>query len=385
MRPVTQASSMPARFYTDPAVFAAERDHVFRPHWLFLCRDDQLAAPGDYRVFPTPLGSVIAVRGDDGELRAFANFCRHRGSVLLDGTGSCRRIVCPYHAWSFDLDGRLHASPDMGRSDSFDRAAHGLVPIRLESWAGFVFVTFDPDAVPLLDHLGDLPERFASHRLGEMRCTWSVTLEPRCNWKLILENAMETYHTGTVHRTSVGAQQSRSFETRGQWKCIQVTSGRSIATLPGTPPPFPPIDGLDEDAQQGTYFTVIHPTCQFAVAQDCMWWLNVTPLAHDRSLLEIGGCFPASTVSNPDFRIKAADYEHRWELVGREDTGILERQQQAMGSAAYVTGRLSWRDDQVHAVGHWVLDRLPAGIVADLFTGHPDAAHVLANRPPQGE
>jgi choline monooxygenase len=380
MRPVTQCSAMPGRFYTDPAVFAAEREHVFAPHWLFLCRHDQLSAAGDYRAFSTPLGSVIAVRGDDGQLRAFANVCRHRGSVLLDGAGSCRRIVCPYHAWSYDLDGRLHASPDMNRSEGFDRDAHGLVELRLESWAGFVFITFNDDEVSLLEHLGDLPERFESYRLDEMRCTWTVQLEPHCNWKLILENAMETYHTGTVHRATVGAQQSRSFDTRGQWRCIQVTSGRSIATLPGVPPPFPTIDGLDDDARQGTYFTVIHPSCQFAVAQDCMWWLNVTPVAHDRSLLEIGGCFPESVIEQPDFGANAADYEHRWELVGREDAGILELQQQALSSVAYVPGRLSWRDDQVYAVGHWVLDHLPAPLVADLFDGHPDADHVLAGR-----
>jgi phenylpropionate dioxygenase-like ring-hydroxylating dioxygenase large terminal subunit len=357
---------MPARFYTDAAVFAAEREHIFLQSWLFLCRDDQLAAPGAYRAFETPGGPVVLVRGDDGVLRAFANVCRHRGSLLLEGDGTCRRIVCPYHAWSYDLDGALHAAPDMGQSTGFDRGEHGLIPVRLETWAGFVFVTFNADAAPLLEHLGDLPQRMASHRLEEMVCTWTVTLTPRCNWKVIFENAMETYHTGVVHRTSVGAQQSRFLPTKGEWKCIQVTSGRSIATLPGTPPPFPPIEGLDDDAQQGTYFTVVHPTVQFAVAQDCLWWLNVTPIAPDHSHLEIGGCFPRAVTEQPDFAAKAADYYHRWEVVGREDSGILERQQHALSSVLHRPGRLSWRDDQVHALTGWVLDHLPDDIVASL-------------------
>ncbi len=350
---------MPAGVYTDPEFFASEREHVLLGGWIFLARDDQLPNAGDFRTFETVGGPVALIRGADGELRTFANFCRHRGSLLLEGAGNCSRIVCPYHAWSYLTDGSLHGAPDMNDSLDFDKADNGLVALRLETWAGFVFITYNEMAPPLLETLGDLPQRMQSHRLHEMRCTWTITLETRCNWKLILENAMETYHTGVVHRRSVGAQQSRTLKTFGDWHCIQVTSGRSIATLPGTPPPFDPITGLDDDARQGTYFTVLHPALQFAVAQDCMWWLNVTPIAHDRSMLEIGGCFPAEVVASEGFAVNAAPYYERWEVVGREDVGILEKQQQALGSVVYTPGRLSWRDDQVQAVTTWVLERLP--------------------------
>ena len=365
--PLSHARSMPAGVYTDPAFFAAERERVLLTGWIFLARDDQLANTGDFRTFVTVGGPVALVRGDDGVLRAFANFCRHRGSLLLEGSGNCSRIVCPYHAWSYRIDGRLQHAPDMNDAIEFDRADNGLVEVRLETWAGFVFITYNEAAAPLIETLGDLPQRMQSHRLHEMRCTWTITLETRCNWKLILENAMETYHTGVVHRQSVGAQQSRTLTTVGDWHCIQVTSGRSIATLPGTPPPFDPIAGLDADAQQGTYFTVLHPALQFAIAQDCMWWLNVTPIAHDHSMLEIGGCFPADVITAEGFAANAAPYYERWEVVGREDVGILEKQQRALGSVAYTPGRLSWRDDQVQAVTAWVLERLPE----HLRTGQP--------------
>lgn len=361
-RPVNEAASMPAGFYTSAEVFALEVEHILRRRWIFLCRSEMLAEGGDFRSFDTVGGPVVLVRGDDGELRAFANFCRHRGSILVDGEGSTRRFICPYHAWSYTLDGALATCPDMQQAIGFDRRANGLVPVRMESWNGFVFVNFDDDASSLLDDLGDLPERMASHRLDEMVCTWRITLINECNWKLILENAMETYHTGIVHRETVGRQESRTLATRGEWRCIQVISGRSIATLPGTPPPFPPIEGLDEDARQGTYFTVQHPACQFAVAQDCMWWLNVTPIAADRTLLEVGGCFPADVVAEPGFAQKAAPYYDRWEQVAREDVGILERQQRALTSVKYVPGRLSWRDDEVQGVGRWVLDQLRAAL-----------------------
>lgn len=357
--PLNTASSMPAGFYTSPQFFEEEQQHIHRKGWIFLCRDDMLAGSGDYRSFETVGGPVVLVRGGDGELRAFANYCRHRGSILVNGEGTSRRFICPYHAWSYGLDGGLVACPDMEQAVDFDRAQSGLVPIRMESWAGFVFITFNDDAGSLMSHLGDLPNRMASHRLEEMRCTWRVTIMNECNWKLILENAMESYHTGILHRDTVGRQESRTLTTQGEWRCIQVISGRSIATLPGTPPSFPKIEGLDADARMGTYFTVIHPTVQFAVAQDCMWWLNVTPLAVDRTLLEVGGCFPKDVVTEPGFAEKAAPYYERWEKVAIEDVGILAHQQRALTSAKYLPGRLSWRDDEVQALGQWVLRQLP--------------------------
>lgn len=361
-RPLSRARSMPSDFYVSPAIFAAERAHIFLKSWFFLCREEMLPNPGDYRAFDTVGGPVLLIRGSDGKLRAFANYCRHRGSILLEGEGSCQRIVCPYHAWSYLTDGRLYGCPDMADAEGFDRVENGLVPVRLESWAGFLFATFDSEAPDLLTHLGDLPQWMASHRPADFRCTWRIELEPQCNWKFLLENALETYHTGVVHKTTVGAQTSRSLATVGQWLCLQVLSTRSIGTLQSVAPPLPQIEGLDDDARLGTYFTLVHPTCQLVFAQDCAWWLNVLPLSHDRSRLEIGGAFPASTVALPDFAERAAPYYDRWEKVGREDVGILEKQQKALGSVLYRPGPLSGRDDLVQSVGKWVLSRLPADI-----------------------
>jgi choline monooxygenase len=248
----------------------------------------------------------------------------------------------------------------MADAEGFDRVENGLVPVRMETWSGFVFVTFDGNSPPLLHHLGDLPQHMASHKPERLRCTWQLTLRPSCNWKLLLENSLETYHTGIVHKNSVGAQTSRTLHTGGQWLGLQVLSSRSIATMQSVAPSMPPIEGLDEDARRGTYFTVIHPTCQFVFAQDCTWWLNVLPLAHDRSILEIGGCFPKATLALPDFAERAAPYYERWEKVGLEDVGILEKQQKALTSVLYRPGSLSGRDDLVQALGKWVVERLPA-------------------------
>ena len=359
LAPLRRARSMPADVYTSEEFYKIEQDYIFLKQWFFLCREDQLPNAGDYRASTTPGGPVLMVRGEDRQLRCFANYCRHRGSLLLEGEGNCgKRIMCPYHAWSYFSDGRLYGCPAMEDAEGFDRTENGLVPLRLDSWSGFVFANFDRSAKPLIEHLGDLPARLGSHHLERMRCTWKKTFETSCNWKLILENAMETYHTGIVHKNTVGAQQQRSFETQGDWLCMQVISGTSIATLPGVPPLFPSIATLDEDAKQGTYFTVVLPTCQFAVAQDTMWWLNVTPLAHDRSVLEVGGCFPEEVTEWADFEVRAKPYYERWEAVAREDIGILEKQQIALTSKLFKPGPLSVRDDMVQKIGQWVIEKL---------------------------
>lgn len=209
-----------------------------------------------------------------------------------------------------------------------------------------------------------MPEVFASHRFDDMICTWHAELDARCNWKLLVENSMESYHTGYIHATTVGAQKSIDIDTTGDWECLQVLDDRSIAVPGDAPPPFPAIEGLSAEAKRGTYFSLILPTTQFAVAQDSMWWLQIRPLAADRSILALGSCFPKSIVARADFEQKAQPYYERWLEVAKEDVGMLEIPQIGLGSALYRPGRLSWREALVERIDRWVMERVPEGLRA---------------------
>jgi choline monooxygenase len=222
-----------------------------------------------------------------------------------------------------------------------------------------VFINYADDAPPLADDMGDLADLLASHAMDEMACTWRKDFVARCNWKLLVENAMETYHTGTVHTATVGSQTSVSYSGKGEWMGMQVLSKSSIAVMHGEPP-FKPIASLSDQAKEGTFFTFLHPTTQFCCAQDCMWWLTVRPIAADRTVLSIGGCFPNPTVAQDYFEADAAPYYKRWETVAREDIAVLEKLQTAIASKRFQPGPLSWRDDLVHTFDEWVLNRLPA-------------------------
>jgi choline monooxygenase len=354
------ATGLPARCYVSPEIFALECEHILLRNWFFVARTEELSQPGDYRAIETVGGPVLLTHDETGTLHAFANTCRHRGCLLLEGSGNRRSVVCPYHAWTYRLDGRLRAAPGMQAVPGFALEAYGLLPLRTAIWEGCIFLNFDDAAPDLAAHLGDYPELLGSHRFGDMICTWRDEIEVACNWKLLLENAMESYHTGFVHAATVGAQTSVTFPTRGEWHAIQVQSRTSIATLEASAvPPFPPIAGLSAQARQGAFFTVIEPMTQFACAQDSMWWLAVRPVTVDRTVLSLGGCFPRETVALPDFVARAQAYYHRWRRVADEDVGILEKQQRGLRSCKSRPGPLSSRDDVVHAMNDWIRARLP--------------------------
>ena len=189
--------------------------------WNFIGRADHIPNPGDYFALEMVGIPVIVVRDDAGRLRAFVNSCRHRGTVLVEGEGNCRAFKCPYHSWVYALDGELLGAPEMQKTSNFDCAQYPLVPVRLESWAGFLFINFDPKAEPLASYLGDLPANLAGHTGSDLVCTRRKVYELNCNWKLFAENAKESYHIATVHRKTINqyasAEIARYEYVAGAW------------------------------------------------------------------------------------------------------------------------------------------------------------------------
>ena len=359
-RPALEAEALLPWCYTAREFYDREVERIFRKEWNFIGRADEIAKPGDYMVCDLVGESIIVLRDKARQLRAFANTCRHRGTRLLDGTGNCKSIACPYHAWVYALDGRLIASLGMEETVCFDPLAYGLTPVRLEDWAGFLFVNFDADADTLASHLGDLPARFAAYDFADMICVRRKEYDLACNWKLYIENAMEDYHTPTVHRKSIGLQKTLLEEGGvGAWDAIFMPALRSIAVLPeDMPSAFPPISGLSGKPAGGTFFTVIYPSTFFATTQDCMWWLQEFPLGPDRTKISVGSCFPRATVARPDFAEKVEKYYRRWDKSLPEDNAISERQQAGLASSFARPGRLSVHESAVHRIANWVLDRV---------------------------
>ena len=358
-KPLREASTLPPACYTSVDFFQREVETLFRDHWQFACREEQIAEPGDYLCLDGPSGPVILARGDDQRIRAFANSCRHRGARLLDGNGRCRRIVCPYHSWSYRLDGELLGVSGMEDVSGFERADYPLVEFHVDSWAGFVFYHVGDAPTPLAQQLGDFCERFAGHHAETMAFVGDIEFDIASNWKLLCENALEAYHTGSVHRETLGQQAASAIPTRGGWTGLIVEDEDSVATLQGDAKPFPHIEGLDAEARAGAFFTLVYPSTQFVFAQDCMWWLAFRPQAVDRTQLRIGACFPRSTIELPDFNARVELYFHRWRVATAEDNAICEQQQRGQTSLR-PPGRFATSEFAVHAFANWLIDQVTA-------------------------
>ena len=215
--------TLPYDWYVDPTVLRLEQERIFATSWHYAARADQVAEPG--QLTPTQAGTlpVLLARARDGELRGFVNVCRHRGHVLCEAEGRRETIQCPYHAWTYGLDGSLRNAPRADREPGFDGTSLGLVPVAVDEWGPFVFVNPDRDAEPLAAWLGELPELLAAGGVDVDALRFHARVESAeyaCNWKVCVENFLECYHCGVAHPTFAKAidvsQDVYALELRGR-------------------------------------------------------------------------------------------------------------------------------------------------------------------------
>jgi choline monooxygenase len=365
-RPLLEAETLPPWCYTSEQFYRREVDRIFRQVWNFVGHVSQVANPGDYFALTFAGVPVIILRDLSGTLRALANTCRHRGSALLEGSGNCRAIVCPYHSWTYALDGTLRAAPEMQQTLHFDTADASLIPLRLDTWGGFLFLCFDADAPDLAHYLGDLPDRVAAYGLADMACARRKEFMIECNWKLFVENAKESYHIATVHRNTINKYASArssgywTEETSGEYVCTFAQHEGSMALLQGDPgfPANERLAGLREAG--GTRAPLIYPSTYLACTIDCAWYLELHPLGPHRTRLIHGALFPKDRLARDDFAAKAANYYKRWDVTIEEDIIASDRQQLGMAGPFVRPGRFSHREPLVHQIDNWVLDKVLA-------------------------
>nr|MDJ0814291.1 aromatic ring-hydroxylating dioxygenase subunit alpha [Woeseiaceae bacterium] len=186
------------RFYTDPDIYELEIERIINRNWILAGHQSELPEQGDFKVFNVAKESAIIVRGSDGELKAFANVCRHRGSlVCLEEKGNTRKFSCPYHGWMYDIDGRLLAARDM--PEDFDKSAHSLKPVSVDVIHGLIFVCFTDKPLSLEGAKRDMAEPMAMFDFENLKVAAQKSYEIPANWKLSIENYQECYHCATAH------------------------------------------------------------------------------------------------------------------------------------------------------------------------------------------
>src|SRR6266436_8187876 len=194
------ARTLPQRYFVSPEIFAQEQEKIFSKHWILVGHQSEIAAVGDYFVAGVASESLVIVRDKGGEVHGFYNVCRHRGTRLReDQNGHLSVIQCPYHAWTYGLDGRLIGAPHMDDVPGFNKADYSLHAVNLALWKGFIFVNLADSAAPLEGWFAPLNKKFSRWDLPALRSAKRIEYDVRANWKLIFENYSECYHCPGVH------------------------------------------------------------------------------------------------------------------------------------------------------------------------------------------
>ncbi len=339
--------SLPAWTYSDPEFFAVEVERIFRPAWQIVCHQSDIPAPGDYHTLDYIGESVIVMRGEDGAVRAFTNVCRHRGARIVDGPSGCaKKLVCPYHGWTYEVDGRLTGVPmKASYGAGFAMADHGLTPVEVESWQGFLFVRLADDGGPsVAQMMAPYTHEVAPYRFEDVRALGRVTLRPRSvNWKNIGDNYSDGLHIAVAHPglkrlMGDGYGVAASAHADKMWGPIVDRPSANLSErayqhfLPDVPH-LPP-----ERQRLWTYYK-LWPNFAFDIYPDqvdFMAWLPVSPT--QTLIREISYALP-----DDRREMKAARYLN-WRInrqVNAEDTDLVARVQAGMASASFTVGPLS--------------------------------------------
>ena len=353
--PLTLASTIPAPWYTDPAVAALERAAVFGQGWQLAARLDQLTRPGQYVTCEVAGEPIVLVRGDDGVLRGFFNVCRHHAAAVMTlPAGQAAQLRCPYHGWTYGLDGALKGVPEFGGVCNFDRAQQGLLPVPVAIWEKFAFVSLAANPPPLADWLGDLVRRVAGLGLASLHFAERRVFSLACNWKVFVDNYLDGgYHVPHLHKglNSILDYNHYTIEIADRF-CLQ-----SSPIGPPNPGSSEADGGDDITASvrqgQAQYFW-LYPNLMLNWYQGYLDTNLVIPLGPDRTQVVFEFFFADVSPEASERNRRSMDVSER---IQDEDHAICESVQKGLGSRAYRQGRLSVRREAGEHLFHQLLAR----------------------------
>jgi choline monooxygenase len=342
--PLAEASTIPASWYVDAQIAELERKTVFSRTWQVIGRADQVEKPGQFVTATVAGEPLVAVRGQEGLLRAFYNVCRHHAAaVVTEPCGQASILHCPYHGWNYGLDGSLKGTPEFEGVKNFDRGSNGLLPVKVETWEKFVFANLDPEAPPLADFLAGLVKRVAPLDLNKIRYFTSKTYDIHCNWKVFVDNYLDGgYHVPHLHKglNSVLDYKQYTIENENR-HCLQSS---------------PMVNSEDETGttRKGSraYYFWQYPNFMFNCYEGYLDTNLVIPLDVDRCRVIFDFYFGDISEAARAYNEQSVAVANR---VQDEDLGICEAVQRGLKSRAYRAGRLSMRREAGEHLFHRLL------------------------------
>jgi Rieske 2Fe-2S family protein len=368
--------TLPSSWYHSEPVFRLEKERIFCREWLCIGREEELPAPGSHRLLDVLGESIILVRNRQNQPRAFYNVCRHRGarlcrhevgddaSALKGALGGGKktaagRITCPYHQWSYDLEGRLLAAPYLTSEPGFDRSLFSLYPVEVESWGGFVFLNLTPaSAKPFSEQARAAIERIRRYPLSELRIGRTIEYAVAANWKVICENYNECYHCAGVHPEL--CEVVPAFRDRGganlDWeRGIPHREGAWTFTKSGTTRrrPFPTLDDDEKVRHKGE---LLYPNLFVSLACDHATVFILRPRSAERTDITCHFLFETFEMDKPDF--DPSDTVEFWDVVNRQDWVICEAVQEGIAARVHEHGYYAPMEDFSLDIRRYVLERI---------------------------
>ncbi|MEO1492266.1 MAG: ring-hydroxylating oxygenase subunit alpha [Pseudomonadota bacterium] len=356
----SRSSSLQATAYTDPDWFRADVRTILGKTWQWVCHVEKVRAPGAYVTVDVAGHPIAVVRGNDGSLRAFYNVCKHRAHMLLSGEGQTTRIMCPYHAWVYRLDGQLARAPHTENLQDFDIGDICLDAVQVEEFCGFVFVNLDPEAAPLAKQSGDLETEIRHWAPDIDRLTFGhrLTYDIRSNWKNVVDNFLECYHCPTAHKDFCDLVDMDTYKvtTHGIYSSHMADAGAGANSA---------YDVSNATVKTHAVWWLWPTTCLMRYpGRSSMIVLNIIPAGPDRTLETYD--FFLETPEPNEMERDAIRYLD--EVLQVEDIALVESVQRGMATPAFRQGRIVHDPDgsgkSEHAVHHFhglVLDAYAAG------------------------
>ena len=339
--PFERARAMPPSVYTSEDFLAHELRDIFAQDWFCVGRATALSKPGDYVTVELAGQAIIVLRNKEDQLRAMSNVCRHRMSTLLEGRGNKSSIVCPYHAWTYNLDGSLRGAPAMTRNDGFCKEEYQLPEVRCEEWLGWVFVTLNPEAGPVAGQLAKVEDLVGDYDMGAYTETFFETHVWNTNWKVLAENFMESYHLPVCHSGTIGGLSKLDEmicppgEAAFNYHTILKNDSLKIALA------HPNNTRLEGERRRTTYLLAIYPSLLITLTPGYFWYLTLHPLGVGQVRIGFGGGMSPDYVDDADAQAHFAQLKALLDDVNVEDKGCTEKVYRGLSSQAAMPGHLS--------------------------------------------
>ena len=358
--PFEEAQAMPPSVYTSSEFMEHELKNVFAKDWFCVGRASALQNPGDYVTLELARQPIMVVRDGDGSLRAMSNVCLHRMSTLLEGRGNAKTIVCPYHAWTYNLDGSLRGAPAMSQNDGFCKGDYKLPKVRCEEWLGWVFVTLNEKANPVANELAKVEELVGDYDMVNYTETFFETHLWDTNWKVLAENFMESYHLPVCHAGTIGGLSKLDEmvcppgEAAFNYHTILKDDSLKIAMA------HPNNTRLEGDRRRMTYLLAIYPSLLITLTPGYFWYLTLHPQEVGKVRIGFGGGMSKDYVNDPDAQSNFKQLKTLLDEVNVEDKGCTEKVYRGLCSQMAAPGHLSHLERPNYDFAHYLNSRMQA-------------------------